>query len=307
MRDDATDGLRGATGFMGVPWVSKPGDARAFVLGIPFDCGIHPTRVGARQGPAHIRAQSSLIRRYHPEFDDLDPCTALGLVDCGDIDLVPSHIEESFAKIEAVLARLIQDGAMAYTLGGDGAVTLPQLRSVAKRHPDLVVVHFDAHTDTTPPPAPGVHNTGTQFHYAAVEKLVDTTASFHIGMRGTLPFSSTFTHPEKLGYRVISQDSLLTRGFRDVADEVRAAVQSRPVYLCWDMDILDPSCAPGVAAPSWGGLSAREAIALIRMLAGLNLVHVDINTISPPHDVMGMTGSLAAALLYEFLLLNSCG
>lgn len=299
------DGLRRGAGFMGVPWVSQPGDALAFVLGVPFDCGMHPSRVGARQGPAHIRAQSSLIRRYHPEHEDIDPCTALNLVDCGDIDVVPSQIEPSFEKIEAVLSRLTQDGVIAYTLGGDGAVTLPQLRSLAKRYADLVVVHFDAHTDTTPPPAPGVHNTGTQFHYAAVEQLIDTASSFHIGMRGTLPFRDTFTHSRRLGYNIVSQDDLLARGFRDVMAEVSAIIRNRPVYLCWDMDILDPSCAPGVAAPSWGGLSAREAITLIRMLEGLNLVHVDLNTVSPPHDPTGMTGSLAAALLYELLMVKA--
>ena len=49
--------------FMGVPY-GRPGPGnRAAILGLPFDCGIHPFRVGARGGPDAVRLQSPLIRR----------------------------------------------------------------------------------------------------------------------------------------------------------------------------------------------------------------------------------------------------
>src|SRR5690606_19995035 len=89
----------------------------------------------------------------------------------------------------------------------------------------------------------------------------------------------------------------------NVFAEIRKELKGRPVYLCFDMDVLDPSCAPGVAAPSWGGLSAREAISLLRTLEGFNFVALDFNTVSPPHDLNGTSASLAAALMFEGLLL----
>jgi agmatinase len=182
-------------------------------------------------------------------------------------------------------------------------VSLPQLRAMSRLHKDLVAVHFDAHTDAITPPAPGVHHSGTQFHYAATEGLIEPARSFHIGLRGTVPQAGSFAHASSLGYPLVTLDELLRRGFAEVAAELRHAVGERPVYLCWDMDVLDPSCAPGVAAPSWGGLSAREAIGLLRQLRGLRIVHVDFNTVSPPHDHEGMTASLAAALMVEAMLL----
>jgi agmatinase len=72
------------------------------------------------------------------------------------------------------------------------------------------------------------------------------------------------------------------------------------------MDVFDPAVAPGVTTPCWGGLSAREGLRLIRALAGLNLVAFDINALSPPHDIAGQTGSLAAQVALEFLLLLAC-
>ena len=71
------------------------------------------------------------------------------------------------------------------------------------------------------------------------------------------------------------------------------------------MDVFDPSCAPGVCTPVWGGLSAREGLSLIRAFSGLNIIGCDINTVSPPQDVNGMTAFLAAQIAYEMMLLVS--
>ena len=89
----------------------------------------------------------------------------------------------------------------------------------------------------------------------------------------------------------------------DVLAELHRRLAGRPVYLSWDMDAFDPSCAPGVCTPIWGGFSAREGISFLRGLAGLNIVAADINTVSPPQDVMGMTAFLAAHVTYEIMLL----
>lgn len=80
-------------------------------------------------------------------------------------------------------------------------------------------------------------------------------------------------------------------------------LKGRPVYLCFNMDAFDPSCAPGVATPSWGGLSACEGIEFLRGLTGLDIIAVDVNTVSPPHDVQNLTAFLAAQIIYESLVL----
>ena len=84
---------------------------------------------------------------------------------------------------------------------------------------------------------------------------------------------------------------------------MRERLKGRPVYLCFDMDVFDPSCAPGVATPSWGGLSAREGIEFLRGLVGLDIIAVHVNTVSPPRDVQNMTAFLAAQVIYESLVL----
>lgn len=289
--------------FMDVPASTDLAGARAAVLGMPFDCGTHPFRVGSRQGPAAIREQSRLIRRFNPESAAFDPVARLGLVDCGDVRLVPGRIEDAFVAMEAATARLVAADVAPVTMGGDGAVTLPQLRALRRRYPDLVALHIDSHTDAYGYSNEEKYNNATQFTHAAGEGLIDAKRSFHIGIRGPTSVGGVVGRAKGLGYGVVTLRDLIKRGTADVLAEVHVAMAGRPVYLCWDMDVFDPSVAPGVATPVWGGLSAREGIELIQGFAGLRIVAVDVNTVSPPHDHAGATAFLAAHMLYEGLVL----
>jgi agmatinase len=289
--------------FMGAPYTHDLSGAKAAVLGVPFDCGVHPFRIGSRQGPAAIRAQSILVRHYSPELADLDPVAQLGLVDRGDVRLTPSRIIAAFERIETAARRIHDAGAVPVAMGGDGSVSLPLLRAAASRYPGMAAVHLDAHTDSYGYDPGDKYNAATQFTHAAEEQCIVASLSYHIGIRGTTYARGAFENTKSLGYNIITMRELLARGFADVVKELHRTLSGRPVYLCFDMDVFDPSCAPGVATPSWGGLSAREGIEFLRGLSGLDIVAIDVNTVSPPHDVQNMTAFLAAQVIYECLVL----
>ncbi|WP_208539161.1 arginase family protein [Algihabitans albus] len=291
------------TTFMSVPAARRPGDARVVILGLPFDCGTHPTRVGARLGPASIREQSLLLRPFDGE-SGIDPLATLGVVDLGDARVSPGEIEPSYAAMEAAMEVALASGAIPLTFGGDGAIALPQMRALARRHPGLCVLHLDAHTDAYPIEG---YNNATPFARAFEEGVIDTRRSFHIGTRRSHMVAGVYDYGRQLGYRIVSIDELIDKGIASVFAEARETIGDRPVYLCFDMDFFDPSVAPGVCTPAWGGVSAREGLEAIRETAGLNVVAIDINTISPPHDPGGMSASLAATVAFEFLTLIATG
>ena len=203
---------------MGIPHAREVGEAKAVILGIPFDCGLHPVRMGARMGPAAIREQSPLVRPYQPPLWDLNPLEELGAVDLGDVDVVLGDIIETYARIEEAVAGIVAAGAIPITFGGDGAVTLPQLRALGKRHPDLALLHFDAHTDTYPDedPAPGSNerrfNPATTFARAAEEGIVNVSHSLHVGARGTIGMSGVFEYTRAKGFELISGQDMLAMG-----------------------------------------------------------------------------------------------
>ncbi|WP_205042180.1 arginase family protein [Rhodoligotrophos defluvii] len=293
----------GLQSFMGAPLSRDLSRAKVAILGIPYDSGTHPARIGSRFGPSAIREQSALVRAYELPDQDFDPIATLGAVDYGNVQVFPSSVRESFEAIEQMVGEIVGHGVIPVTMGGDGAVTLPQLRALHRRYPDLVVLHIDAHTDTYP--EDGIdrirYSTATTFARAAEEGLVQTAHSFHVGTRGPTYLQNAWSHASALGYRVIPDHLMRKRGMEDVLAEIHDTLAGRPVYLCFDMDIFDPSCAPGVCTPTWGGLTAYEGLSLIRALKGLKIVAYDVNTVSPPHDPTGMTAFLAASCMREFL------
>jgi agmatinase len=288
--------------FMEVPYSHDLTHSRVAILGVPFDVGTHPRRIGARDGPQAIRDQSYRVRRFYPPHADCDVLSELGVVDCGNVRLVPSYLKAAHATIEEAVWRIVHAGTIPLTMGGDGSVTLPQLRAVHRHAPDLVVLHIDAHTDCRVGDDRAAA-TGTTFAYAAEERLVDTSRSIHLGMRGTVYSPGVFEFTRSLGYEVIEFATLRAQGIGAMLAHLHQRLAGRPVYLCWDMDFFDPSCAPGVCAPTWGGASAEEGLTLLQGLAGLNFVAFDVNTVSPPHDTQGMTAHLAAQVMYECLVL----
>ncbi|MGE0211782.1 MAG: arginase family protein [Parvibaculaceae bacterium] len=296
--------LRPSGTFMGIPHASALRPGQAAVIGLPFDCGAHPTRVGCRQGPRAIREQSGLVRPFYPPLSDTNVLEDFEAVDLGDADVTSADVEPSLAAIERVLDDVFSAGGYPVTMGGDGLVTLPQLRALHRHYGDAVVLHIDAHTDSYPGEG---YNTGITFTRAAEEGLVDTSRSFHVGARGTLALSGAYDHTRSLGYHVITGQEVADDGLPAVVAELRRTIGTRPVYLCFDMDYFDPSAAPGVATPTWGGPGTREVFALLHELKGLKIVALDVNTVSPPHDVGGMTAYLAGTVMLVGMHLMALG
>lgn len=150
----------GPVTFMGVPHSHDLSSAKAAILGIPFDCGVHPFRIGSRQGPHSIREQSRLMRLYNPELADYNPMQRLGLVDCGDVRLTPGRILDAYERIEAAMSEIVSCDVVPITMGGDDSVSHPQMKIGGRKHPGLAVIHIDSHTDTTPPVPGNTHNAG---------------------------------------------------------------------------------------------------------------------------------------------------
>ncbi|WP_199899185.1 arginase family protein [Sneathiella glossodoripedis] len=292
--------------FMNVPYDPQPEGAHAAILGVPFDAGTSPDRIGSRGGPNAIRAQSRQLDQFQPPFTKFSPVQRLNLVDCGDVNVIPSVIEQSFDQTEKTALSLHEAGAAPLGFGGDGMISLPLLRAANAHHKDMVVLHIDAHTDTYRSVGQQLHeiyNTATTFTRAAEEKLIDTQNSWHVGIRGTASQVDVFEHTQSHGYNIISAETFFEQGYLAIAQELKSRLKGRAVYLCFDMDFFDPSTAPGVCSPTWGGATAREGLGFLRALQGLDIIAADINTVSPPHDVGGMTALLAANVAFEILTL----
>src|SRR5437016_3986652 len=287
--------------FMLVPAARSPPGRDVALIGVPYDGGTS-SRPGARCGPRADREQSSLIRTWNPVLK-VHPFQRLRVADCGDIDVVPISIERTFEAITAKMDEVVAAGAMPLCVGGDHSVTLPILRSVARRHGPLGIVHFDAHPDTWDEYFGSKFFHGTPFRRAVEERLVDPRRMVQVGIRGPLYGADDFAFHELHGIEVVRIETVKEQGVAWVGERF-ARLRGGPVYCSFDIDAVDPAYAPATGTPEVGGLTSYEALALVRALAGQALVGADIVEVSPPYDGPGqITSLLAANLLFEVVSL----
>jgi agmatinase len=289
----------GPATFARLPRLDEVERADVAIVGVPFDSGVS-YRPGARFGPGHIRASSKLLRNYNA-VQDIEPFAVQQVADAGDIACNPFDITEAVRQIDEGARALVDTGAKLMTIGGDHTIALPLLRVMHEVHGPVAVVHFDAHLDTwdTYFGAPVTH--GTPFRRASEEGLIDKTGSMHVGIRGPLYSSEDLTDDEVLGFQVIGAHDLDDLGWRGAVERIKARVGNRPTYVSLDIDVLDPSFAPGTGTPEAGGLSSRELLNILRAFADLNLVGADIVEVAPAYDHAEITGIAASHAAYELI------
>ena len=291
----------GIATFARLPRIEDVPEADIAVVGIPFDSGVS-YRPGARFGPSHVRESSRLLRPYNPA-QDVSPFALAQVVDAGDIPVNPFNITEAITEIERASTGLGEQVQRLVTIGGDHTIALPLLRSLARRHGPVAVLHFDAHLDTwdTYFGAPVTH--GTPFRRASEEGLIDLTASCHVGIRGPLYSKADLDDDERLGFSIVSSVSIEERGVADGIERMRARIGDKPLYISIDIDVLDPAHAPGTGTPEAGGMTSRELLRMLRALNDKNIVGADLVEVAPAYDHAQMTGIAASHVAYELITL----
>jgi agmatinase len=289
--------------FMRAPHVTDLTGVDAAVYGIPFDTATS-YRTGPRFGPEAIRSASALLRPYNPAL--AVEVTSLSIVDYGDVPVSPGDTERTYAQVEEALAPLVDAGVFPLALGGDHAVTLAELRALARKHGPLALVQLDSHGDVWESYFGQRYFHGTTFKRAVEEGLIDPHASVQAGMRGSLYGPGDIDEAKEMGFTVLTTDELRALGPVAYGDLVRERAGARPLFVTFDVDFLDPAFAPGTGTPEAGGFSTAEALAFVRNLRGVELVGADVVEVSPPYDSPGAVTALAAATVaYELLSLRA--
>jgi agmatinase len=289
---------------MRAPHTTDLAGVDAAVYGIPFDTATS-FRTGPRFGPEAIRSASALLRPYNPALG-VDVVEALSIVDYGDVPVSPGDTERTYGQVEEALAPLVEAGVFPLALGGDHSVTLAELRVLARRHGPLALVQLDAHGDTWDEYFGQRFFHGTTFRRAHEEGLIEPEASVQAGLRGSIYGADDLESARDLGFVILSCDQLRNHGPGSFASLVRERIGRRPVFLSFDIDVLDPAFAPGTGTPEVGGLSTAEALSFLRALRGVKLAGADVVEVSPPYDGPGQPTALAAAnVAYELLSLRA--
>jgi agmatinase len=296
-----TPRFTGPATFGRLPHVRTTEDVDVAFVGVPFDTGV-TYRVGGRFGPNAVRQASVMLRPYNANLD-VKPFDVLSCVDFGDIAIVPGFIERSYAAIETAVAPIVEAGVIPILIGGDHACTLPHLRATRSRGP-VAVIDFDSHTDAWDSYFGEKYNHGTWMRRAIEEGLVDVGRSIEVGLRGSLYDRGDWDGLRtELGLEFLTTEDIFRQGPEAVAAAIRERVAAGPAFISFDIDVVDPAYAPGTGTPEAGGPSARDLLAILRGLTGIDFVGFDVVEVIPAYDPAGQTATLAANLAYEMLSL----
>jgi guanidinopropionase len=295
----------GVATFVGAPyhpidWAAPDlGDLQVAILGIPMDLGV-TNRSGSRFGPRAVR-QVERIGPYNHVLDVM-PIRELRVADVGDMPFRSRYtLEGCHEDIFAQASRIVAAGVAPLTVGGDHSISLQLLKAVAGRHGPVGMVHIDAHADTSGPYDQTKFHHGGPFRQAVLEGALDPTKTIQIGIRGSAEIFYEFSLDS--GMTVIHAEEIEAMGVPAVIAKALEVVGDGPTYVSFDIDSLDPAFAPGTGTPEIGGLTTREAQAILRGLKGLNIVGGDMVEVAPQYDATTNTAHAGAQILFEILSL----
>ena len=285
--------------FMRLPQVDSAKGLNVGFIGVPMDIGTS-WRSGTRMGPKQLREQSAMIRPYNIQTGAA-PFDALECADLGDVAINTFSLSDTIRLITKAYDAHLKHDFVPMSLGGDHSMTLPILRSMAKKHGPLALVHVDAHADVNDEMFGERETHGTVFRRAYEEGLIVPEMVFQIGLRGTGYTADDFKEAADWGFNQYLAPDLWHKSLAPLAAEIKAKIGDHKTYISYDIDSLDPSFAPGTGTPEIGGLTTMQAMELIRGLRGLHIVGCDLVEVSPPYDPSGNTALTGANLMFEML------
>lgn len=280
-------------------------DADVALIGVPFDQGTLG-RPGARFGPDAIRDAPRTYAYSDPYgsqgqaegYFDVDAQDELlrgvTMADCGNITIVPSEVVKNFDKITEAVEKVVAKGSFPVVVGGDHAITFPVVRGL-NRFARLNIVHFDAHLDYTHDVQDNLYTHASPIRRCRELDYVGHITSVGIRSARRKPYEEA----QRDGSLIISTQRFRQLGPKGVADLIPEAEN---LYITFDIDVMDPSQAPGTGTPETGGLfyeETRECV--VELVRRSNLVGFDMVEVAPPYDSSELTVQVASRLIIDIL------
>jgi agmatinase len=281
----------GIATFLGAPLVDPSMDAirqagaQVAFVGMPFD-STTIARPGAQLGPRAVRDWSSHLLSYHGEYD-IDLFEALGLVDIGDVAVVPGNATKTVDLVAEAMGEALRAGAMPLLCGGEHITTIGGSMAVDRHAPGRYgLILIDTHLDTAPDVGGETINHCCPITRAMELDSFDPAACVIIGAHGAMNPKSEYAYVREAGVTVFHVSDVDRMGARAVAEKAAeiASAGTDGVYFSFDVDSLDSSVAPGTCVPTMGGLTSREALAMAAVIGRTDMVAMDVTEIAPAYD-----------------------
>jgi agmatinase len=274
------------------------------IFGVPWDEGVG-YRPGARFGPRSLREYSTRFA-FHERgvkksgYWDIENrkryLDKIRLVDCGDQDVLYLNVQETFSAVTESVGKMLSRKAFPVILGGDHSITFPVVRAFRNYKP-LHIIHLDAHLDYNDS-IEGV-SLANGNPLKRVSELDFIGEIIQVGMRGIRAREDAYQDSLSRGNKIITITDFRSKGTGEVLSQVP---NGGNLYVTVDIDVLDPSIAPGTSSPEFEGMTYKEIKELLTGIASRGrVIGFDLVEVNPFLDAVGLTQSAAVMIILEFL------
>jgi len=260
------------------------------LFGAGFD-GTSSYRPGSRFAPLSIRGETYYAQEDYSPYFDLD-LTDKRIHDLGDVEIIFGNTTASLERIEKVSRHIVSSGKVPVCIGGEHLVTLPVIKPIVQKYPDISIIQLDAHLDLMDELFGDKYSHGSVMRRVS-ELFTDSGRIYQVGIRSgsreEFSFAEKNTHLFKFGIRE----------FLKVVEDL----QDKPVYLTIDLDVFDPSLISGTGTPEAGGIFFQDYIELLQQIKDINIVGADIVELAPQIDPTNVSTIVASKILREMLMI----
>ncbi|RLG11894.1 agmatinase [Candidatus Pacearchaeota archaeon] len=254
--------------FLGLP--DHP-QARVALIPAPLDLTTS-WKKGTKEAPLEILKVSSNLE-FFDEDTFTEPQKILGFFTF-PIPELPFHLEGALDKISQMVTEAIKKNQFPIVIGGEHTVTLGVLKALKKKYPELKILHLDAHCDLR-----DTYLETSINHATVMRRIYEMGFQFlSVGIRTICKEEYEFLKNSNIPiiwaqeFKLSPQESLA---------KIEEFIKNSPVYLTLDIDVLDPSIAPGVGTPEPGGLNWEELLQILKLVVKYNLIGMDLVEVMP--------------------------
>jgi len=273
------------------PGADAPHKAKAVVIPFGLERSVS-FQGGTAQGPQAILAASKEVELFDEDYwrevvDDYEVATLTPLP-------IANTLEAALKQIALLVRQIIQEQRFPLILGGEHSLTAGAIRPLVERHPDLVVLQFDAHADLR-----DGYEDEHYSHASAMRRVLDfeTVSLVGVGIRNI--------SKEEVPFLEANRDRIHLHWASDAKnwqlEEILKPLKDRPIYITFDVDCFDSSLMPATGTPEPGGLNWYQALKVLQAACEVGtVVGADIVELAP-RPGLHACDFLAAKLAYKLL------
>jgi len=260
-------------------------EADFIIFGVPYD-KTSSFRKGASLAPKEIRNASWNFETYNLRtgFDIKD----VKIHDYGDLEVTNDSPKEMVHKVNDITKEILSKNKFPIAIGGEHSITAGIVKAFPK---DISVVSLDAHIDFR-----NSYENEPYNHACVTRRIADHIDIKNITILGIRSAEKQeFEEAKNLGLFYIDTFDIKEMGIKNAIDKTKKYLKNKKLYLTVDIDVIDPSYAPGTSTPEPFGLNPIDILECIQSFSS-DLVGFDIVEVCPSYD-NGQTALLAAKFI----------